>query len=291
MHTWFVFALMTLLVQQPDPETRIVEYLGDSIEQGRRIEVSDLINDVFTTPEERAALSRLYDTFFKIPMFLVQYQISSGQTPSLQQIADQFAFNGPRTSDVILRLMAADPRLPRFFERDAAGEITSISVQPVLDHPQFGQAIERSIAGWEGRPIPEFTTETFDGNAFTSADLSGTPHMVYIWFSNCPPCVQTAPLLVELYEEYRDSGFEIMAANADRFLELPYDDQMRADYVERLGMEFKLAYLTPEMHEAYGGVSIFPTMFFVARDGTILRHFVNFQDREVLAEAIEATLE
>ena len=291
MHTWFALALMTLLVQQPDPESRIVEYLSDSIEQGRRIEVSNLINDVFTTPEERAALSRLYDTFFKIPLFLVQYQFSSGEIPSLQQIADQFAFNGPRTSDVILRLMAADPRLPHFFERDATGEITSISVEPVLEHPQFGQAIERSIAGWEGQPMADFTTETFDGNAFTSADLAGTPHMVYVWFSNCPPCVQTGPLLVELYDEYRNAGFEIMAANADRFLKLPYDDQMRSDYVERLGMEFKLVHLTAEMHEAYGGVSIFPTMFFVDREGTILRHFVNFQEKEVLAEAIEATLE
>lgn len=291
MHTWLVFALMTVAVQQPDPEARIVDYLRGSIEQGRRIEVSELVNEVFTSPEERAELDRLYDTFFKIPMFLVQYQSSSGGIPSLQQIADQFAFNGPETADVILRLMAADPRLPRFFERDADGEISSISVDPVLEHPQFGQALERTLTGWVGRAMPRFETETFDGSPLTSDDLSGTPHMVYVWFSNCPPCVQTGPLLVELYDEYRDSDFEIVAANADRYLELPYDDQSRADYAEHLGMEFTLAYLTAEMHDAFGGVSIFPTMFFVDRDGTVVRHFVNFQELEVLEEAAEATLE
>jgi thiol-disulfide isomerase/thioredoxin len=291
MHTWLAFALMTLMVQQPNAETKIVDYLRDSIEQGRLVEVSELVNDVFTTPEERAALGRLYDTFFKIPLFLVQYQNSAGEPPTLRQIADQYVFNGPETANVILNLMAADPRLPRFFERDASGEITSISVQPVLDHPQFGQAIERSITGWEGRQIPDFVTETFDGSPFTSDDIAGTPHMVYVWFSNCPPCLQTGPLLVELFDEYKDTGFEIMAANADKFLELPYDDQVRSDYVNRLGMDFTLAHLTSEMHEAYGGVSIFPTMFFVDRDGTVLRHFVNFQEKEILAEAIEATLE
>jgi thiol-disulfide isomerase/thioredoxin len=281
-----------VLSQQPaDPETRIVEYLRNSLEEGRVVEVSELVNDVFTTPEERAELDRLYDTFFKVPMFLVQYQTRTGEVPTLSQIAEQFAFNGPETADVILDLMAADPRLPRFFDRDSTGEITAISVQPVLNHPQFGQAIERSIAGWDGRAMPEFETVDFEGQPFSSADVAGKPYMVYVWFSNCPPCVQTGPLLVELDGEYADDGFEIVAANADRYLSLPYDDQMRADYVERLGMEFTLAYLTPEMHDAFGGVSIFPTMFFVDRSGTVVRHFVNFQEKDVLADAIEAALD
>lgn len=291
MHAWIALALLTPFFQQPDAETRIVEYLRNSVEQGQLVEPSQLVNEIFTSPEEMAAIGRLYDTFFKVPMFLVQYQSSSGEVPTLQEIADQFAFNGPETADVILALMQADPRLPRFFERGADGEIASISVQPVLDHPQFGQVIERTLTGWDGRSMPEFATETFDGLPLASGDLAGTPHMIYVWFSNCPPCVQTGPLLVELDEEYRETDFEIVAANADRYLELPYDDQMRADYVERLGMEFTQAYLTTEMHDSFGGVSIFPTMFFVNREGTVVRHFLNFQEKDVLAEAIEATLE
>ncbi len=291
MHAWTVLAAMTLFVQQPNAETRVVEYLRDSVEQGRRVEPSQLVNEVFTTPEERAAVGRLYDTFFKVPMFLVQYQSSSGEIPTLGEIAGQFAFNGPETADVILALMEADPRVPRFFERGGDGEIASIDPQPVIDHPQFGQAIERTLTGWEGRSMPEVATETFDGRPFASDDIAGTPHMIYVWFSNCPPCVQTGPLLVELDEEYRETDFEIVAANADRYLELPYDDQMRADYVERLGMEFTQTYLTTEMHDSFGGVSIFPTMFFIDRDGTVVRHFLNFQEKDVLAEAIEATLQ
>ncbi len=291
MHAWIALALMTPFVQQPDAETRVVEYLRDSVEQGRRVEPSQLVNEVFTTPEEMAAVGRLYDTFFKVPMFLVQYQSSSGEIPTLGEIAEQFAFNGPETADVILALMEADPRVPRFFERGGDGEITSIDPQPVIDHPQFGQAIERTLTGWEGRSMPGFATETFDGRPFASDDIAGTPHMIYVWFSNCPPCVQTGPLLVELDEEYGETDFEIVATNADRYLELPYDDQTRADYVERLGMEFTQTYLTTEMHDSFGGVSIFPTMFFIDRDGTVVRHFLNFQEKDVLAEAIEATME
>ena len=115
--------------------------------------------------------------------------------------------------------------------------------------------------------------------------------MVYIWFTNCPPCVETAPLLVELYDQYRSAGFEIVAANADRLLELPYDDEVRHEYVEKLGIEFTTAYLSEEMQTALGGITVFPTMFFVNREGVIVRHFMNFQEKGVLDEAIRAALD
>jgi thiol-disulfide isomerase/thioredoxin len=290
--SWITLLLALTIAQQPNnAETRIVNYLSESIAAGRLVEVSELVNDVFTTPEEQAALGRLYDSFFKIPMFLVQYQASSGRPPTLTEIAEQFAFNGPRTTGVILDLMSADPRLPRFFERNPAGQITSISAQPVLDHPQFGQSLARSITGWEGRAMPSFATETFGGQPVSSDQFEGTPYMVYVWFSNCPPCVQTGPLLVDLDRQFDESDFRIIAANADDYLELPYTDTDRSAYVDRLGMEFTQAVLTAPMHDAFGGVSIFPTMFFVDRDGTVARHFVNFQERDVLEDAIESLLE
>ena len=292
MHTWFALGLMALLFQQPDTEARIIEYLQNNLQPGQAVVVSELFNDVFTSPEEQAALDRLYNTFFKIPLFLVQYQTSTGNAPSLQEISEQFSLNVPGAADVMLRVMAADPRVPRFFERDGnTGEITSIDVEPIRTHPQFGRAVERTIAGWEGTPIPPFSMEAFDGSTLTSAAVADTPHMIYVWFTNCPPCVQTAPLLVELYAQYADLGFEIIAANADRFLELPYDDQMRADYVEELGIEFQMLHLNTEMRSAYGGVSVFPTMFFVNREGIIVEHFVAFQEKEVLEGAIRVALE
>ena len=115
--------------------------------------------------------------------------------------------------------------------------------------------------------------------------------MVYIWFTNCPPCVKTSPLLVELHAEYADDGFEIVAANADHVLELPYDDAVRAEYVEKLGIKFTTAYLNQQMQNAYGGVNVFPTMFFVDANGVVVKHFVNFQEREVLEAAIQTAMQ
>jgi thiol-disulfide isomerase/thioredoxin len=291
MQTWLAMVLMGLMFQQPDAETKIVRYLQENVKPGVPVVVSDLTNEVFTSPEEQQMLSGLFNKFFKIPLFLVQYNASTGELPTLQQISEQFSFNVDGEADVILRIMEADPRVPKFFERDArTGEITSIDVEPIRNHPQFGKAVERTIAGWEGKPVPSFSIETFAGDALTSQMVAGKPHMVYIWFTNCPPCLKTAPLLVDLHNKYAKEGFEIVAANADRMLELPYDDAMRAAYVEKLGIEFTTAHLNTAMQNAYGGVNLFPTMFFVNKEGVVVKHFVNFQEKEVLDGAINMAL-
>jgi len=292
MTGWLAALLLApLMLQQADVEARIIEYLRAEVEPGQPIVVSDLFNDVFTSPEERQAFDRLYNTFFKIPLYVVEYQEAAGAIPSLEDIAGQFHLPSGEAADVLLRVMEAEPRLPRFFERDAeTGEITSVDIETIQSHPQFGQALERTLGGWEGRPVPAFVAEAYDSRGVSPDDLAGRPYMIYVWFTNCPPCVQTAPILESLYEEYAPQGFEIVAANADRILGMPYDDAYRQDYVEREGIRYLTVHLNGDMQAALGGANVFPTMFFVGRDGIILRHLVSFQERPVLEEAIEATL-
>ncbi|HVQ27392.1 MAG TPA: TlpA disulfide reductase family protein, partial [Planctomycetota bacterium] len=111
------------------------------------------------------------------------------------------------------------------------------------------------------------------------------------WFTNCPPCVRTSPLLAELDRTYAAKGFRIVGLNADRVLELPYGDDERRDYAAKQGLAFTLAHLTPSVQEAYGSVSVFPTFFFVDRKGTIVKQFVNQQDKAALETALRLALE
>jgi thiol-disulfide isomerase/thioredoxin len=284
-------AVISLFFQTSSVETRIVEYLKANVTPGRQVVVSDLYNNVFKTPEERKALDRLYSTFFKIPMFVVQYNTASKKIPTLKELSEQFNFTVPGEADVILRIMEADPRVPKFIERDPkTGEITKIDIDRIKASPQFSRVIERTITGWEGKEALAFTLTTYDGKSVTSAQLMGKPYLVYFWFTNCPPCVKTAPLVAELYNKYSKQGFEIIGANADRVLELPYDDKVRAAYAKKYGFKFTLAHLNEETQQAYGGVTVFPTMFFVDKNGTIVKHFVNFQEKPTLEAAIQQAL-
>lgn len=274
------------------PEARIVEYLRQNVKPGQRLVVSELYNSVFTRPEERAALDRMFNAFFKIPLFAAQYRRATGRPPSLAEIAEQFRFDVPGQADLMLRIMESDPRIPGFLERSAAtGEIESVDVDAILAHPRFGKLLERTIAGFEGRPAAPFSITAYDGSPLSSGALVGTPHLLYFWFSDCPPCLKTAPLLVELDAAYKPKGFEIVAVNADRVLEIPVDDTERAGYVEKNGLRFRLAHLTPEMQASYGQVSVFPTFFFVNAQGTVVKHLVSFQDKAALEAAIGLALQ
>jgi len=291
MHTSIALILTALLFQAPNAEQRIIEYLKTHVTPGRQVVVSELYNNVFKTPEERKVLDRLFNTFFKIPMFIVQYNATSKKIPTLRELSEQFNFTVPGEADVMLRIMEADPRVPKFIQRNPkTGEITKVDIPAIQASPQFGKVLERSITGWEGREAPPFAITSLDGKPVTSQQVSGQAHLIYFWFTNCPPCVRSAPILAELYNQYAAKGFKIIGANADRFLELPYDDKVRADYVKKYGFKFSIGHLNPQMQQAYGGVSVFPTMFFVDKKGTIVKLFVNFQDKAVLEQAIQSTL-
>src|SRR5207237_2063466 len=99
------------------------------------------------TPEERKVLDRLYSTFFKIPMFIVQYNTASKKIPTLKELSEQFNFTVPGEADVILRIMEADPRVPKFIERDPrTGEIKTVDINRIKSSPQFSRVIERTIS-------------------------------------------------------------------------------------------------------------------------------------------------
>jgi len=190
---------------------------------------------------------------------------------------------------VLLKVAEADPRMPRFLERDAAtGEIRRVDVEAVLAHPRFGKDLERTLSGLEGRAAPPFQAPGLDGGGtFDSASLAGRAHVIYFWFSNCPPCLQTAPVLAELAQA---RAFPVVAVNADRVLELGVADAERAAYTAKLA-GFTHVHATAELAEAYGGVSVYPTLFFVNRRGLVVRQSVNRQDRAALDAAVRAALE
>jgi len=288
----FILAVALAAPPAPDAEARVVEYLKAHVKPGQPVVVSELYNAVFTAPEDRAVLNRLFNTFFKMPLYMAQHQKAAGKPPTLAEISEQFRFTVPGQADVMLRIMESDPRMPKFVARDAAtGEITSVDVEKIQAHPRFGKTLERTITGWEGKPAPAFATTTYDGTSLVSESLAGKPYLVYFWFTGCPPCVRTSPLLGELDRAYAAKGFRIVALNADRVLELPYTDEDQAAYARKHGWAFAVGHMTAEAQEAYGAVSVFPTMFFVDRKGTVVKHFVNFQEKATLEEAIRVAMQ
>ena len=115
-------------------------------------------------------------------------------------------------------------------------------------------------------------------------------YLLYFWFSGCPPCVKISPHLVQLQENFGNKDFSIIAVNADRYLELDTSDEDRAAYVKKVGFTFPLGHLNPNIMQAYGNISVYPTLFLVA-DGVIQKQYMNYQPYEVLAKDVATLLE
>ena len=278
---------------QSDPavEKRIVDYLKKNIAPGKPLVVSELYNNVFTAPEERKALDRLFNIFFKIPIFVAQYKAGTNRIPSLADLARQFNLQVPGEVPVLLTIMESDPRIPRFITRDpGSGEITGVDIEAVKKDKRFNQAIERALGGWVGRNAPAFTVDLLNGNPLNSANLTGKNYLIYFWFSGCPPCVQLSPHLVRLEKQFGGRNFAIIAVNADRFLELDTTDAERAAYVKQQGFRFPVAHLNKKMNEDYGSINVFPTLFFIDSRGIIRNHYLGYQSPEVLTADVKSLL-
>jgi thiol-disulfide isomerase/thioredoxin len=289
-------SLLLVVTVQTDPglqtEQRIVQYLSEHVKPGQPVIVSDLYNNTFKSPEERQVLDRLFNTFFKIPLFVAQFQAGTGQPPTLAEISRQFNFRIDGEASVILSIMDNDPRVPRFITRNAAtGEITSVDVEKVRKDKRFGQVLERTLQGWPGKDVPPFSLTLFDGKPLVSDDLDGQGFLMYFWFSGCPPCVRMAPNLVQVQHKFGRRKFSVVGVNADRLLELETTDADRAAYVRKAGFTFPVGHLTKKMQEDFGNISVYPTMFLVNSKGVVRKYYVNYQSLETLSKDIEEMLQ
>lgn len=272
-----------------DAERRILEHVAEILQPGERLLLSALV-ERFTADDERRALDRLNDVFFRAPLFLLEFEGREGRLPTLTEISDQFSLYGDEAADIVLRIMEADPRVPKFLSRGEDGTLVAIDRDLVMADDRFARVVSRSLTGWEGRDLPAIAGERLSGGEATVAPLMDDATLVYVWFTDCPPCVQIAPVLQGLHEDLGDEGLTIIGLNADRVLKLPYTDAERRERLEKGGVAFENLHLTEESRGALGNVNIFPTLFLARRDGTIVRHFVNFQSREVLEPAIRELL-
>ena len=275
--------------QDGGAERRILEHVAEILQPGERLLLSALV-ERFTADEERRALDRLNDVFFRAPLFLLEFEGREGRLPTLTEISEQFSLYGEEAADIVLRIMESDPRVPKFLSRGEDGALLAIDRDLVMADERFARVVSRSLTGWEGRALPEIAGERFAGGEATVAGMMDDATLVYVWFTDCPPCVQIAPVLQGLHEDLGNDGLTIIGLNADRVLKLPYTDEDRREHLEKGGAGFENLHLTEEARGALGNVNIFPTLFLAGSDGTIVRHFVNFQSREVLEPAVRELL-
>jgi cytochrome c biogenesis protein CcmG/thiol:disulfide interchange protein DsbE len=114
----------------------------------------------------------------------------------------------------------------------------------------------------------DFTLTSLDGEEFTLSTLKGKVVFVDFWATWCPPCRSSIPVLMSLYDKYRDRGFIALGiSNEDKSTLMQYRSDNNINYPILIGVK--------NIMQAYGVQSI-PNMYIFNKKGEIAKHQVGF---------------
>jgi peroxiredoxin len=115
----------------------------------------------------------------------------------------------------------------------------------------------------QGFTAPDLTLQTLDGETVTLSELRGQAVLINFWASWCPPCRNEMPAIQQVYEEYRDEGFTVLAVNSQE------QEARVTAFAEPLGLTFPILIdRDGSVFDDYQ-VAALPTTFFVDRAGVI----------------------
>lgn len=122
---------------------------------------------------------------------------------------------------------------------------------------------------------PNFQGVTVSGETVKLSDFENKVLVLDFWASWCEPCQEEFPFLIDLYKQYKDEGFVVIAINLD---EHPEAMQKFLARLEIQKVPFPIISdskgKTPKLY----GVEAMPTTFFIDRKGMIRYKHAGFKE-------------
>lgn len=89
-----------------------------------------------------------------------------------------------------------------------------------LEHQTIDGNKDKLVANYEkitvGSKAPDFTLSGIDGTQISLSDFEGKTVLLTFWASWCPTCRAANEHLKEIYPDYKNEEFEILAVSLDR---------------------------------------------------------------------------
>ena len=178
--------------------------------------------------------------------------------------------------------------------RQVKAALTAQQNQAVLvaDNGPSGMHLNSPLVG---KAAPAFTLTNLKGEKVSLASYKGKAVQLNFWATWCAPCKIETPWLVELQKQYAPKGFEILAVSFD---DLDKDDKILlakektdiAASAEKLGITYPVLLDGDSISKPYGDVDVFPTSFFLDRNGTIVAASAGLTSKDELEGNIRKAL-
>ncbi|MCX8095175.1 MAG: TlpA family protein disulfide reductase [Caldisericia bacterium] len=109
-----------------------------------------------------------------------------------------------------------------------------------------------------------FGLSTIDGGYLTLNEFKGKVVLLDFWAEWCGPCKKSTPIIVSLYNKYKDRGFVVIGMNLDD--ESDFDKVI--DYIKKSKIEYPITIKGFNIAQKYG-VSGIPKFFLIDKEGKI----------------------
>jgi thiol-disulfide isomerase/thioredoxin len=161
-----------------------------------------------------------------------------------------------------------------------------------------GGGDSQALKGDYGTLFSSITAKDLQGNAvdkaiFSEAELT----MVYLWATDCPPCVDSMPKLQELSEAYQDKDVQVLGIVLD--IQDAMGIRINSKVSDALtvtsdaGVTFQNLDIPPEIREMLSNeIEYTPTAFFVDGTGTIVSGlYIGSRETKDWSDIIDSLLE
>lgn len=183
--------------------------------------------------------------------------------------------------------------LPQFKETSKALNAYMPGSKYALDFETWIASVEKSLARQQssstiqiGQPAPEIALPGPDGKTRKLSDMKGKIVLLDFWASWCRPCRMANPHVVEVYNKYKNKGFDVFSVSLDR----QNGKQAWINAIQKDGLIWDnhvsdLKYWNSVPAAVYGVQGI-PKTFLIDRDGKIAA----INPRNNLEEVVKAAL-
>jgi thiol-disulfide isomerase/thioredoxin len=142
-------------------------------------------------------------------------------------------------------------------------------------------------------PAAQMSFKLLDGQSLKLADYSGKVVVVDLWATWCGPCRQEIPHLIEMANEYKSRGVEVVGLTTE---DPAAQEQVVKDFTQQFKINYPIGWADPDLAEVLmNGRNGIPQTIIIGKDGKVKKHFVGFHPlaspRQMKAAVDEAIAE
>lgn len=127
----------------------------------------------------------------------------------------------------------------------------------------------------ESDPLPDLSTFDLSGDL---PDLEGKVVLLDFWASWCAPCKASFPKMDEIYQEYKDQGFVILAVSVDN------TEKAYRSFADKSGVTFPLVHDQAKKLVKTAEIEAMPTSFMIDKQGVIRAVHKGYEGNKTIAK-------